>query len=209
MASSGMLLALFLVAHMAGNIVILVSASKYNEYSYALTANKLLLFTAEAGLIALLLVHLVVAIQLTCRNRAARPVPYAMKSNTGRSRRWWASSNMGVLGTLVLIFIIYHLIHFKFGTHYVTTENGVEMRDLAKLVFEEFKEPFEVCLYVAAMIVVGMHLAHGFRSIWDTLGINDSKRNRLIRMLTHLYIVVVFGGFISIPLWIFFFGSAS
>jgi len=209
MASSGMLLALFLLAHVAGNLVILLSASKFNEYAHMLTSNLPLLYAAEAGLIAITLIHIAVAIQITRMNKTARPIAYQVKQNTGRSRRWWGSSNMGITGTFILLFIIYHILHFKFGANYTTIENGVEVRDLARLVFEEFKEPFEVGLYVVAMILIGMHLMHGFRSIWDTMGLNDSKRDCLIKNATRLYVVLVFGGFLAIPLWIFFFGSAS
>jgi len=206
MSFSGMLLALFLVAHMSGNLLILVSHSKFNEYAYLLTSNKLLLFSAEAGLIALLALHVWMAISVTRRNRAARPIPYAVTTNSGRSRRWWGSSNMGITGTFILLFVIYHLIHFKFGPHYTTVQGETEMRDLAKLVFDEFQKPVEVFLYVAAMILIGFHLLHGIRSMFDTLGLNQTKWDKTILRFSYAYVLIVFGGFIIIPLAIFFLG---
>jgi succinate dehydrogenase / fumarate reductase cytochrome b subunit len=209
MALTGLGLALFLLAHVAGNLVILVSTTAFNQYAHALTSNLALLYTAEAGLIALFVVHIVLAIQLTRRNRAARPVAYYRVSNTGRSRRFWGSSNMAISGLVILIFIVYHILHFKFGPSYSTIEGETPMRDLARLVFEEFAKPSQVAIYEIALLMLGMHLWHGFRSLWDTLGVGTSRCDKLIKRITHAYVIVVIGGFMMIPLWIFLTGGAA
>lgn len=203
MSLTGMGLSLFLLLHMAGNLMILASAEKYNEYSHMLVSNPLLV-PAELGLIALIAIHIYMAIRLSRRNQNARPVAYETKASTGRSRRWFGSSNMGITGTLVLAFIVYHLIHFKYGEHISTTQNGVPMRDLAALVNGEFRELEEVGIYVVAMLVIAFHLMHGFRSMWETLGVATSVWDKFFLWLSRVYVVAVMGGFILIPLVIYF-----
>ncbi len=207
MSLTGMLMALFLLVHMAGNLMILVSHEKYNEYSHLLTSNKALLYSAEGGLIVLVLLHIWMAIKLTRWNRASRPIPYVAKTNTGRSRRTWWSSRMGLTGTFVLLFIIFHLWHFKFGTNFGIVQNNIEMRDLARLVHEDF-QTFYAWIYIAALVVIGMHLAHGFRSLFSTLGLENSRWERCVLRLTQIYVLVVFGGFILVPLAIWIQGGA-
>ncbi len=206
MSLTGLGLALFLITHVAANLLVLVDGAKLNAYSHALISNEALLFSAEAGLLGIFLLHIYVAIRLTRMNRAARPIAYASMKDTGRSRRWFGSSNMGITGLLILIFVIYHLIHFKWGTYYTTIQDGVEMRDLSALIREEFHETFEVLLYVGAMIVIAIHLWHGIRSLFDTLGVAKSSWDKLFWALSRAYVILVMGGFTMIPLWIYFLG---
>lgn len=203
MAISGTLLSLFLFAHMAGNLLILVSAESYNNYAHMLTSNKLLLYTAEAGLLGLVFAHIVVAIVLTKRNRAARPQAYVVRASSGRSRRSWFSSNMIITGGFVLFFVPYHLWHFKWGPNTPTIQNGIEMRDLAGLVQAEFAQPFEVILYVVAMLVIAGHLLHGVRSLWGTYGVETNKTHQLVYLVSRAFVVLVMGGFAIIPLILF------
>jgi len=209
MALTGLGLSLFLLAHVAGNLIILVSTEAFNQYAYTLTSNLALLYIAEAGLIALFVVHIWMAISLTRRNRASRPVPYYRVTNTGRSRRFWGSSNMAISGFAILAFVVYHILHFKFGASYPTVQNETPMRDLARLVFEEFAKPSQVAIYEIALLLLGTHLWHGFRSLWDTLGVGTTRCDQLVKRLTHGYVVVVIGGFMIIPLWIYMVGGAQ
>ncbi len=204
MAITGTLLSLFLLVHMAGNMLILVSPESFNSYAHALTSNKLFLYTAEAGLIALVLVHIVVAVALTRKNKKARPVPYVVKQNSGRSRRSWYSSNMIITGLFVVFFVSYHLLHFKWGTSYTTIQGEGEIRDLARLVIEEFAQPMEVAIYVIAMLVIGFHLLHGVRSLFATYGLETNRTHCLIYAVSRLFVFVVMGGFTLIPLVLFF-----
>jgi succinate dehydrogenase / fumarate reductase cytochrome b subunit len=209
MSLTGMLFALFLLTHAAANLLVLLSPELYNDYAHKLTSNKILLYSAEAGLIGIIVLHIFMAIALTKQNRAARPVAYAAKQNTGRSRRWWGSSNMGITGTIILAFLIFHIWHFKYGPYYSIEQGGVEMRDLARLVIEDFQKPLYAGIYLIAMILIGFHLAHGFRSAFDTLGLNNTKRDRLIKRLSQVYMIIVFGSFIAIPLVIFATGGSQ
>lgn len=203
MAVSGTLLCLFLLVHMAGNLLILADAQVFNDYAYALTKNKILLYVAEAGLLGIVGLHIVAAVVLARRNRAARPQAYQVKTNSGLSRRNWFSSNMIITGGFVVFFLVYHINHFKFGPEYQTVQNGVPMRDLARLVEHEFTEAYEVILYVVAMLVIAFHLFHGVRSLFATFGAESGKSMRLIQAISYSFVVLVMGGFILIPLTIF------
>jgi succinate dehydrogenase / fumarate reductase cytochrome b subunit len=160
MGATGLIWSLFVLTHMAANMLILFSAEKYNLYSHALTSNPLLI-VAELGLLAALLFHVVDGVWLTIQNKAARPRKYAMPTN-GEKKARFQSKFMIFHGTLLLVFIVLHLITFKYGQIYTTTINGVEMRDLHRLVIQVFQQPGYVVWYVISMIVVFLHLAHGF-----------------------------------------------
>lgn len=203
MSATGMGLSLFLLMHVAGNLLILVNAEKFDEYAHMLTSNPLLL-PAELGLLALIALHIYMAIRLTRQNKAARPVAYQVRANTGRSRRWWPSSNMGITGTLILAFIVYHIIHFKYGTNTMVERGGVQMRDLSGLVKSEFQELSEVIIYVTAMVVIMLHLLHGVRSVWDTLGVAKTKCDYFFLWLSRIFVVGVMSAFILIPLSLYF-----
>lgn len=207
MSLTGLSLAVFLLAHMAGNILVVISPQSFNDYAFALNKNLVVILLAEAGLLAVFVVHIAVAIKLTRENRAARPIPYKMRASTGRSRRWWGSSSMIWTGLFIVIFLIIHLKDFKFGPTVMTVQNGQEMRNLAQTVIHEFRQPFEMIFYVLAMIIIGAHLLHGFRSAFETLGVVNTKYDRWMLWISRLFVFIVMGGFILIPLMIYFCGS--
>jgi succinate dehydrogenase / fumarate reductase, cytochrome b subunit len=191
----------FVFVHMAGNMLILVSAELYNRYGHAIVSNKPLLYTTEVILVGALLVHAVVGISLAIENRRAKPQKYAV-SATGEKRSTLASRTMAFHGSVLLFFIIYHLITFKYGTEYMVTYNGVEMRDLHRLVLEVFQRPEYVVGYVICLLLLGWHLSHGVSSIFQTLGLNHPKYTKKIKWLACIYALVVAAGFISQPLYV-------
>ncbi|TVQ76317.1 MAG: cytochrome B subunit [Bradymonadales bacterium] len=206
MAVSGILMSLFLLAHVAGNLIILVSPEAFNEYAHLLTSNKALLYSAEAGLVAVVALHIFSAIVLSRRNRAARPQAYAYKKNTGLSRRSWASSNMIWTGSFIVIFLVFHILHFKFGDYVETEQDGVVMRDLADTVVAGFSNPWTVAFYVFALILILMHLRHGVRSAFASLGLESLRWAPAIQKTSDLFVFAVMGAFILIPLWILILG---
>lgn len=206
MGVTGILFATFLIAHVAGNMLLLVSPELFNKYAYALTSNKALLYTAEAGLVGILVAHIVSAAILSKRNRAARPQSYAKKQNSGRSRRRWWSSNMGISGLFILFFIVVHLLNFKWGPYFTTVVDDTEMRDLAKLVISDFQQPVKVAFYSIAMVLIAMHLMHGVRSAFATLGLESPRYERPLYFIARFWAVGVMGLFLLIPLWIYFIG---
>jgi succinate dehydrogenase / fumarate reductase cytochrome b subunit len=114
-----------------------------------------------------------------------------------------ASQTMAIQGTLILVFVITHLIGFKFGAYYETTVNGVVMRDLHRLVVEVFSNPVAVAWYVIALILLGMHLSHGFGSIFQSLGLRTRSNAEKLNKLSWAYAVIVAGGFLSQPIYVF------
>lgn len=200
MAVTGLLLCGFLAGHLAGNILIIVSPDLFNQYGHALVSNKPLLYTAEAGLIVLFLVHLTMAAKLTVENNNARPEKYFIKQKTGRGATF-ASSTMPYTGVIILIFLVTHLMHFKYGTVYMTTVSGVEMRDLYRTVMEFFANPAGAAWYVFAMVAMAIHVSHGFWSAIQSFGIWHPRYTPCIRKLGIGYAVVVGAGFAALALY--------
>ena len=114
---------------------------------------------------------------------------------------------MGIQGTIILVFIILHLITFKYGAHYSTTVNGVVMRDLFKLMVEVFKQPGYVFWYLICMVLLGVHLSHGVGSVFQTVGWMNGRYQPILRRLSVAYAVVVALGFIAQPIYVYLFAS--
>jgi succinate dehydrogenase / fumarate reductase cytochrome b subunit len=200
-ALTGLGLTLFVLLHMLGNCLIFVSPEAYNTYSHKLTSSALI-YIAEVGLVVLFFCHLYLAITLTIANRRARPDGYAMGTN-GKKGVSFASKTMIYQGSILLVFVILHLITFKYGPHYTVTYDGVEMRDLHRLVLEVFHSPAYVGWYVICLLLLGLHLSHGVSSSVQTLGGNHPHYNKFIKCFGYFYAVVVSLGFISQPLYVF------
>ncbi|MES2802431.1 MAG: succinate dehydrogenase cytochrome b subunit [Bdellovibrionota bacterium] len=202
MGISGLVWMGFVLTHMAGNMLILVGPDFYNAYGHAILSNKPLLYGAESVLVLALIVHVVTAISLTIENRRAKGTRYAVNPN-GEKGPTLASQTMGMQGSLVLAFIILHLATFKYGTHYDTTVNGVQMRDLHRLVVEIFQQPGYVLWYVIALIVLMFHLSHGAHSIFQSFGFLERKMINGVRKFAWAYAIIVVAGFLSQPLYVF------
>lgn len=202
MALTGLAWSLFVLTHMAANLLILFDAEAYNKYSHALISNPLI-YIAEAGLVLTLLVHIVNGVIVTYGNRAARPLKNAMAPSGDKAPRL-QSKWMAYHGMLLLIFIVWHLVTFKYGKTYYVTYNGVEMRDLHRLVLEIFQIPFYVGFYLVCMVAVGLHLSHGFYSAFATLGLYHPRYSPMISKFGYVYAVIVAAGFMSQPIYVFF-----
>lgn len=192
----------FVFAHMAGNMLIFVSHDAYNSYGHMLVSGNMI-YAIEALLIGALVAHVFSAVTLILQNRKARPIKYA-GSSSGEKNASLASRTMAVQGSVVLAFIILHIITFKFGTYYETTVNGVVMRDLARLMVETFQQPVYVGWYVVSLVVLGFHLRHGISSIFQSFGLTSSYQNKIATRLGLLYGIVVACGFLTQPVYIFF-----
>ena len=193
MALTGFGLVGFTATHLLGNLLIFFGADVFNLYAYKLTSNPLI-YVAEAGLIAMFLLHLFLAVVLKVQNSAARPHGYYVKVRTGRGETW-ASATMPYTGIILLVFIILHLLNFKYGTNYPTTVDGVEMRDVFKTVVEYFANPFYVAWYVIAMLALGLHTSHGVQSVFQTWGFNHPKYTPVVQTLSLAYGLFVAAGF--------------
>jgi succinate dehydrogenase / fumarate reductase cytochrome b subunit len=203
-ALTGLGFAAFLVEHMVANLLVLADPHAYNAYSHRLLSNPLI-YVAEAGLVALFVTHAYKAIANFVRNRAARPQAYAVRRSAGHtSRKTLASTLMIASGAWLLLFIVIHLKTFKFGPWYETPDG---MRDLARLVNEDFRQPLIVAFYVVSMAVVGLHLRHGLSSAFQSLGV-DHPRYTPVILKAGVAIAIAIGlGFALVPIVIFVTGG--
>ncbi|MCM2354173.1 MAG: succinate dehydrogenase cytochrome b subunit [Pseudobdellovibrio sp.] len=202
MGISGLVWMGFVLSHMAGNMLILVSPDLYNAYGHAIVSNKPLLYGAESVLVLALIVHVTTAISLTIENRKAKGSRYAV-SASGEKASTLASRTMGMQGSVVLAFIILHLATFKYGTHYDTVVNGVQMRDLHRLIGEVFQQPGYVLWYVVALILLMFHLSHGASSIFQSFGFLERKMQKGLRKFAWTYAIIVVAGFLSQPAYVY------
>ena len=203
MAIMGLVWLGFVASHMAGNLLIFVGADAYNAYSHALITNKLILI-AEGILVLSLLVHIILGISLTIQNKRSRPVGYA-SAGTKEKAASLASRTMAIHGMVILVFIISHLITFKYGIVYETMVNGVPMRDLHRLIIEIFHQPVYVAWYVVAVVMMGFHLSHGAKSVFQSLGLLHPAYDCAIKKFACGYSAIVTLGFLAQPIYVFLF----
>ena len=203
MALTGLLLSAFLVAHLAGNLLVFVGAEAFNEYSEAMLSNPLI-YVAEIGLLVLFVAHFVSGILMYRQSQAARPIAYEKKERAGHtSHKSIASTTMIFSGLFLLVFVPLHLLTFKFGTHYTTTTEPA-MRDLYRLVIEVFSSPAYVLFYIVSMAIVGFHLWHGVGSAFQSAGLYSRKG---LRTFGQIFAIAIAGGFLIIPVLIYLFGD--
>lgn len=205
MGLAGLVWTGFVLTHMAGNLLIFVSPDAYNAYGHAITSGGII-YAAEAVLILALVSHVLLAISLTRQNKAARPAAYATKAK-GEKSVSLASQTMGIQGSFILLFIILHIITFKYGTYYETTVNGVPMRDLHRLIVEVFQQPGYVGWYIVCLILLGFHLSHGVGSVFQSFGWMNGNYQPVLKKISYLYAAVVALGFIAQPLYVFLFAG--
>jgi succinate dehydrogenase / fumarate reductase cytochrome b subunit len=202
-ALSGLSLVGFLILHLAGNLLVYVSPDTFNEYSDKLIRNPLLI-PAELGLLALFLLHVFKTLRLWLGSRDARPIGYARKKWAGHtSRKSVASTTMILSGSFLFVFVLLHLVTFKYGPHYASSVHP-DTRDLYRLVDEVFRRPGYVAFYVVAMVIIGFHLWHGVSSAFQSLGVARPGVASTIRAAGWTLAIIIAGGFLSIPLWIYF-----
>jgi succinate dehydrogenase / fumarate reductase cytochrome b subunit len=195
---TGLALVLYLIIHIAGNLMVFGGPSLFNKYAYTLEGNPLIP-VIEIGLVLIFFVHVYKTITMFLSNQQARPTRYAMKKRADyTSRKSFASSTMIFTGLWLLIFIIIHVKAFRYGTEYPWAEGG---RDLYRLEIENFANPLIVVFYVLSMLVVGSHLWHGASSAFQSLGLDNPRWTPGIRATGKVLAVVIAGGFITIAVW--------
>ena len=192
MALTGLAFCGFLAAHLAGNLTLYGGADAFNSYAEHLHSLGPLLTVAELGLLALFLVHVLTGLVLFLQNLKARPQRYAVDHSAGG--RTVGSRTMPYTGVLILLFIIYHLMNFHFVDKSHTT--------IFAIVAAAFANPIQMILYIAAMIVVAVHVSHGFWNLFQTLGANHPKYMPAIKALGIILAVVLGVGFGFIPVYV-------
>lgn len=204
---TGLLLFLYLITHIAGNLMVFAGRDTFNGYSHMLLSNPAIP-VIEVGLLAIFLVHVYKTVTMYLGNRAARPVKYQQKQTAGSpSRKTFSSTTMIVSGLWLLAFIVVHVKQFKYGAEYEAPGSGV--RDLYRLEMENFSDPILVAFYVLSMLVVGSHLWHGISSATQSLGVNQPRWTPRILAAGKFFAILMTGVFIIIALWAHFVGARS
>lgn len=214
MGITGLLLCGFLVTHLAGNLLMLVSEDAYNSYAHALHSNELLIKFAEVGLLVLFVTHLYLAFVTSRENRQARgPVGYdqqATKIENPTFEPPLAPKNwMFATGAVVLVFVLLHLSDFTFESrtdksidYEATIElHGEQVPDAFGKAISLLKTPLSFYVYLVGCLFLGWHLGHGFSSAFQSLGVNHPKYDKLIRYCGVAFAIAIGGGFAYFPIW--------
>lgn len=207
MSLTGLFLILFLVVHLLGNFQLLHDdeGEAFNKYTYFMTHFPLIKMISY-GLYFFIIVHTVQGLMLALANRKAKGQTYAV--STRPPGVTWASSNMALLGTLILAFLIIHMAQFWGQMHfgdmatkaYKDFAEGEPIKDLYSLVSETFQNPLMIAFYVLGQIVLAFHLWHGFQSAFQTLGVNHPKYSPFIQAVGKGYAILIPFGFAIIPI---------
>ena len=204
MGLTGLFLISFLVVHCFLNCFVFIpdNGLMFNTGAHFMATNWLIR-AMEVVLMAGLLLHIVQGARLTFENQAARPVKYAY--HDGKSNSKWYSRSMGLLGTLLLIFLIVHFSQFWVVSRFTgipsVDANGHE--DLYAVMKETFSNVGWVILYVLSMISLAYHLLHGFASTFQTMGWNHKKYTPIIKAIGVGFSIIIPLLFAAMPVWIY------
>ena len=173
---TGLALVMFLVVHLIGNLTIYGGPEMFNAYAHFLHhfMHGMFIYFAEAGLLAFFVVHIWAGLSVQFSKRKARPSGYQVNANAGgKSKKSKNSMLMAVSGIILLLFVIVHLNHFKFGAEkeMFTLADGTQVKNSYKMVVDGFQGAWlYVGFYVLAMAVLCSHLMHGLWSAVQSLG---------------------------------------
>jgi len=196
MAVSGLCFCLFLVAHLAGNLTIYGGGDAFNAYAQRLHSLGPLLTIFNLGLIFFAIIHILTGLTLFIENLRARPDRYHMDERAGG--RTWSSVTMPYTGLIILAFVISHLFNFTFIDKTNTT--------IFEIVSAAFANPVYIGIYVLAMVIVALHVRHGFWSAFQTIGANHPKYMRAIMVSSVLFGLLIGFGFGVLPLYVWSIG---
>ncbi len=211
MAITGIGLMLFLVVHLAGNLLLFVpdGGVAFNKYGAALKDMGALLYVIRGGLLAFFLFHIVAAIQVYTSKKRARAGRYALEtSKGGPSKLSVSSKSMIVTGVVLLIFVPLHIWMFgmnKGAPPPMVMIDGSEVKDIYTMVATSFNQLGIVVFYVGTMLFLGFHLRHGFWSALQSLGAMNPKWTPAIYAAGFVFALLLAGGFLLLPLYFFFF----
>ena len=208
MALSGFFLLFFLAQHFVINLLSVVSEDTFNEVSHFMGTNSLVQFVLQPVLLFGVLFHLGMGMYLESKNRAARPIKYVMDKPSENSN--WMSRNMIITGIMIMLFLGLHFIDFWFPEINIKYIKGdmSGLHDGEYRYWEElhhkFHDIWRVIIYCISFVFLGLHLAHGFQSAFQSAGFNHNKYTPLIKKLGILYAILIPLGFIFIALFHYF-----
>jgi succinate dehydrogenase / fumarate reductase cytochrome b subunit len=220
-ALTGVVLTVFVLGHMTGNLLVYKGRDALNGYAQFLKDHGLLLWSARLGLLTVFTIHIWLAVRLKFRNRAARPVPYTYEDTIQAT---WASRHMILTGLVILAFVVFHLMHYTFGLVAATTPDGRNFLDLheslvtgpgpidpgrgradvyAMTVYGFRNVPVSLA-YIVAQVFLGLHLSHGVASVFQSLGWSSPRVWRTLRRVGLTIAAAVVVGNCSMPLAVMF-----
>jgi succinate dehydrogenase / fumarate reductase cytochrome b subunit len=205
MALTGLFLCTFLVIHLLGNLQLFLPAEEarlqFNWYS-KLLSNNILIKLISYVLYFSILAHVCYAIVLSLKKKKANGQSYAYDRRGAVSP--WYSRSMGILGTVILLFLIIHLKDFwyqyKFG-ELPLDDKG--QKDLYAIVISTYQEWWYVLIYLIGLLALGFHLLHGFFSAARTLGLYHPKYVKVIKVVGWIYTSLITLGFMAMPVYIY------
>lgn len=203
MALTGLGLATYVIFHMVGNLQVFEGPQALNRYAAFLRDMPILLWTARIGLLSIVVLHIVLAIQLSLQNHRARPIGYAIHRYRQAS---FASRTMAISGIVLLLFIVFHLLHLTAGVIGSPTSDRADAegyRDVYGKVILAFQNPLIVVLYLLGQLGLGLHLSHAVSSSLQTLGLEHAALDRLFKAAGPAIALLVVLGNVGIILAVF------
>jgi succinate dehydrogenase / fumarate reductase cytochrome b subunit len=203
MGLTGLFLIAFLVVHVGINACIwaMDDGKMFNKAAHFMGAT-VLIRIMEIGLFAGFFIHIIQGLALEFQNRKKRSVGYQVPMGNKGSK--WYSRSMGLLGTIILIFLIIHWKQFWIPSRFqdigeVSYENNIPVHDLFSLMKETFTQLWVVILYVVACISLAYHLLHGFQSAFRSLGVHNNRYLHLLQAVAVGYAIIVPLAFAMMP----------
>ena len=205
MAVSGFVLCLFVLGHLAGNLQIFLGPEAINRYGHFLQSNPELIWPSRLVLLVLVGLHLWAAVKLSVENKAARPVAYARYEPLGST---YASRTMLMSGLIILVFVVYHILHFTVQVKSVnlTGQNFLELtdrekrHDIFKMMVLGFSNGWVSGFYILGMALLCLHLSHGVSAMFQSLGFKNRNWKPLIDGFAKFIAIVLLVGYCSIPI---------
>lgn len=198
--ATGLALAVFVLVHMVGNILLFLGHDAYNAYAHHLAQLGVLLYAVEGLLVGIVLLHAAVGGSVFVGRLRARPEAYGQYASAGgNSYQSLSSRTMIVTGTILALFLVLHLWTFKFGPYYPADLNGQTVRDLAQLVVEVFHKLPYTLGYSAVILGLGFHLRHGIWSAFQSMGALHAGIRPLAYGVSAFLAAAIGLGFVALP----------
>jgi succinate dehydrogenase / fumarate reductase cytochrome b subunit len=208
-AITGLFLCVFLIVHLSANCILLfpesIARDLYNSYSTTLRESTLIKIVAYFLYLSIIL-HAIYALLITLKNRKSKPEKYVV--NLSNENSTWASQNMGLLGIVILLFIIVHLANFwariKLGIGEEVRLDAMGNKDVYEVTYSLFQNIYFVIFYTVISIPLALHLHHGLKSAFKSLGFYHKKGLRVLAKISLIFAVIMGIGFGIIPFIVYF-----
>ncbi len=206
-AVTGLLLIFYLIAHLAGNLLIFLGPKAFNFYAQTMAGLRPGLYAVEAVLLLIFLIHIWFTVLVVLENiRSAGVTRYSVANSKGS--RSWATRLRVYSGLFIFAFVIWHILDFTLIDHHgARSIIGQKSYGLYGVVYNSFLDPIYSILYILAMGSVGFHLAHGVQSCLQTFGFNHPQYSPVIRNAGNWFGFLIAVGFSSIPIYVMLNGA--